>query len=85
MGKVTLAGARVSKGWSQQELADKMGVSRTTINKWETGKAEMRASYMIAFCSLTGFEPEDICLPESTQNIYIIPHNVNMKTNNDNT
>ena len=29
---------RAAKGWSQSDLADKLGVSRQTINALETGK-----------------------------------------------
>ena len=68
MPKVTLAGARVSKGWTQQDIADMLGVSRTIVNRWETGKTEMKMAYLIAFCSLTGFDVNDISMPASLQN-----------------
>lgn len=63
MAQVTLAGARVSRGWTQKELAEKMGVSRETVIKWETGKTEMRTPYIILFCHITGFDQNDILLP----------------------
>lgn len=66
MNKVTIAGARVSKGWTQKDLADKMGVSRETVNKWETGKTEMRTPYLILFSHITGFDLDDILLPEKS-------------------
>ena len=66
MAQVTLAGARVSKGWTQQELADKMGVSRNTVIFWETGRRTMKRAHLYMFCGLTGFKEEDILLPEST-------------------
>ena len=66
MAKITLAGARVSSGLTQQEMADKMGVSREILHKWETGKAEMRTAYLMAICYITGFSVDDILLPEST-------------------
>lgn len=31
--------ARLAKGWSQQEVADKVYVTRQTISKWELGKS----------------------------------------------
>ena len=69
MSKVTLAGARVSKGWTQRELAEKMGVSRETVIKWESGKTEMRTPYLILFSHITGFDQDDLILPEkSTEN-----------------
>ena len=69
MGKVTLAGARVSRGWTQQDIADKLGVSRVMVNKWETGKAEIKTAYLIAFCTITGFQIDDISLPCNLQNV----------------
>ena len=63
MAQVTLKGARVSAGYSQEALAKKLEVSRDTINKWETGKLKMRTVNLYAFCLVTGFEPADILLP----------------------
>lgn len=64
--KVTIAGARVSAGLTQQELADKIGVSRSTVIAWENGKTPMRMPYFIAFCAVTGFDEGDIILPSQS-------------------
>jgi len=61
--KVTLAGARVSAGMTQDQLADKMGISRATVIDWETGKREMKTVYLHLFCLITGFSEDDILLP----------------------
>lgn len=67
MKQITLAAARVSAGLTQQELADKIGVSRTSIIKWETGQTPMKPAYFYAVCQVTGFDVDDIILPnEST-------------------
>ena len=63
MAKITLAAARVNKGWTQQELADKMGVSRQSIIDWENAKREMRPVYIHAFCAIVGMSEDDILLP----------------------
>lgn len=64
---ITLAGARVTAGLTQEELAVKMGVTRQTIIAWEKYKRAMRVPELIAFCSVTGFEQADIFIPaEST-------------------
>lgn len=62
--QVTIAGARVSKGWSQDELAQRMGVSRSTVVKWESGKVPMKPAYVCMFCNITGFDKDDLILPE---------------------
>lgn len=37
--KVSLKAARINKGLNQQEAADLLGVSRTTLQSWETYKS----------------------------------------------
>ena len=44
--------ARIKKKLSQQQLADAMNVSRSTVTKWETGKAEPRLDKLLMLCSL---------------------------------
>lgn len=68
MKQITLAAARVSAGLTQQELADKIGVSRTSIIKWETGQTPMKPAYFYAVCQVTGFDVNDIILPEASTN-----------------
>lgn len=63
MGRVTLAGARVSAGYTQEELAKKLGISRDTVAKWESGKLKIRTINLFAVCKVTGFDPADILLP----------------------
>ena len=31
---------RTSKGWTQEELGNKVGVNRAAVNKWETGRVQ---------------------------------------------
>ena len=63
MQKITLEAARVNTGLKQWQLAEKMGVSRTTINKWENGKAPMKPVYLYMFCGITGFSEDELILP----------------------
>lgn len=35
---ITLAGARVSAGFTQQEAANRIHVTKVTMNNWENGK-----------------------------------------------
>lgn len=63
MAKVTLAAARVARGMTQAQLAERMGVSRQTVLEWENGKREMKTAYFYMFCGITGFAEDDILLP----------------------
>jgi len=37
-----LRGARAMLGWSRQQLADKAGVSNRTLERFETGEADLK-------------------------------------------
>lgn len=43
LGKI-IKDARVARGWSQDELADKAGVGRATVQRYELGTPKPRAS-----------------------------------------
>lgn len=63
MAKITLAAARTNAGLTQEQMADRLGVTRQTYAAWEAGKAQMRTAYFVAFCKITGFSSNDIILP----------------------
>lgn len=62
--KISIEAARVTANLTQAELAQKLGVSRETVSLWENGKLKMKPAYLLAICHITGFDPEDIFLPE---------------------
>lgn len=64
MAKMTMEAARVNKHLTQQELADKMGVSRITVQNWESGKSKIKPAYLFLFCNITELSEDDILLPE---------------------
>lgn len=66
MAKITLAAARVNKGLTQTELAEKMGVSKQSVFDWENGKREMKPAYFYLFCRIVEMREEDILLPKIT-------------------
>lgn len=66
MAKITFEAARVNAGLTQQELADKMGVSRVYVNTVENGKADLKTWYLLAFCQLTNMSVSDLILPEKS-------------------
>lgn len=69
MVKISMEAARVNAGFTQQALADKMGVSRSTVVNMEKGYAEVRPLYLYAFCHVVGLPVDNISLPKmSTEN-----------------
>lgn len=66
--RITIKVARTIAGLSQQKLAEKMGVSRDTVAKWEADKMGISGKNLQRLCEVTGFKAEDIILPcESTK------------------
>lgn len=63
MAKIPINAARVAAGLTQEQLAEKMDVSRQTVIDWESGKREMKTAYFYLFCKVTGFSEDDILLP----------------------
>ena len=63
--KNTLRPRREARGWSQGVLADRLGVSRQTVNALETGRYD--PSLPLAFRLAAVFECtiEDLFTPES--------------------
>ncbi|MGE0439142.1 MAG: helix-turn-helix transcriptional regulator [Gemmatimonadales bacterium] len=61
---------RAERGWSQADLADRLGVSRQTVNAIETGKYD--PSLPLAFAIAAVFEGtiEGIFLPDDGGRIH---------------
>ena len=51
---------RKKNGWSQEELAEKLSVSRQAVSKWETGAAEPSTSNLIALAKLFDLSAESL-------------------------
>ena len=65
--KLTMKAIRINANLTQQELADAMGVSRSSVIAWETGKTKISTVCLMAFCYVTNVTISDISLPgEST-------------------
>ena len=54
MKNLKLKAARAGKDWSQQQLADAVGVSRQTINAIEKGDYNPTIKLCIAICRVLG-------------------------------
>jgi len=54
---------RAEKGWSQADLAEKLGVSRQAINAIETGKHDPSLTLAFALADVFGQRIEELFLP----------------------
>jgi len=53
-----LLNKRESLGWSQEILAEKLGVSQSTVAKVENGKWSFSIDYLQRFCDVLGLNIE---------------------------
>ncbi len=53
MGEKILS-LRKARGWSQEELAEHIGVTRQAVSRWESDSAKPDADKIIAVCDLFG-------------------------------
>ena len=49
---------RKARGWSQEELADRIGVTRQAVSRWEANSAKPDADKIIAICDLFGISAD---------------------------
>lgn len=54
MAGYKIAEARRAKGWSQQQLAEKMDTTQQQIARWETGKRDPKAGVLVQMSALLG-------------------------------
>ena len=52
----TFAKYRQEKGYSQQYVADKMGVGKSTVHNWEKGKRQLYAHQFMDLCDVLGLD-----------------------------
>jgi putative transcriptional regulator len=55
---------RAEREWSQADLAERLGVSRQTVNALETGKYDPSLPLAFKIARLFGLQIEEIFLPE---------------------
>lgn len=63
MARFTVDGAIANAGLTQGIIADKMGISRATVNAWANNRAEMKPYHVYAFCHVCGISEDDFVLP----------------------
>jgi putative transcriptional regulator len=57
---------RAARAWSQADLADRLGVSRQTVNAIETGKYDPSLPLAFRIAGLFDLRIEEVFLPEKS-------------------
>lgn len=69
--------ARIKAGFEQEEMAEMMSVSSSTISNWENGRTSIKAPHLAYWAMLTGFnmsslmptpDPTEFARAEETSN-----------------
>ena len=58
-----LKAARLQSVVTQAELADAIGVDRTTITKWETGQRSLTVAHLLQIARVLDIAPQDLLHP----------------------
>lgn len=58
---------RKQKGLSQEEVADRLGVTRQTVSKWETGQSTPDFDKVLPLCELYEISTEELFTGEKTE------------------
>jgi tetratricopeptide (TPR) repeat protein/transcriptional regulator with XRE-family HTH domain len=56
---------RIGRNWRQQDLADQLGVTVVTIQRWERGYQQPSAYYRAKLCTLFGLDAQELGLVET--------------------
>src|SRR5436305_14327498 len=62
MERTKLAAARYEKGWSQEEVAERVGVTRNTFSKWERGVVTPYPIHVHRLCEIYGKSASELDL-----------------------
>lgn len=57
---------RKARGWSQEELAERVGVTRQAVSRWESDSAKPDADKIIALCDLFGVSADYLLRGEAS-------------------
>lgn len=58
--KDVIAALRTRRGLSQEQLAERLHVTRQAVSRWETGAADPSTSNLIALAKLYGVSAEEL-------------------------
>jgi len=56
---------RIGRNWRQQDVADQLGTTITTIGRWERGDQQPGAYFRVKLCTLFGLSVQELGLAET--------------------
>lgn len=65
--KERIALARKQAGLSQEQLGEKLGVSRQAVSKWESGQTNPDLAYVVGMCRLFGVSSDWLLMGEESE------------------
>lgn len=68
-----LQALRKARGWSQEELADRINVSRQALSKWESGASVPDTANVVALSRLFGVTTDYLLVEEGTVTAAVTP------------
>ncbi len=72
---LALTQARLRRGWTQQELADRLGTTAQTVSRWERGAASPGPYHRQKLSDLFGMSPAELGLLPDDLAEHIVPEN----------
>lgn len=64
--QISLAAARVNAGLTQEEMAEKMHITKQTVINWEKGRVIPKTAQFEMFCRICGIPSDNIFLPNKS-------------------
>jgi transcriptional regulator with XRE-family HTH domain len=73
--------ARSERGWTQQKLADLIGVTALEVGRWERGEASPHPLYREKLCKLFDSTAEKLGIQRATSKDAVLPHDTHFLFN----
>lgn len=58
--RITIKAARVNRGYTQEDVASALNVTKKTVGSWENGKTMPKLTLVEPLCSFLGVGYDDI-------------------------
>ena len=71
-----ITGRRIEKGMTQKEFADLLGVSQSTLSKWESGETNFTLSTLVSISCKLGIELQSPFVPAAPKTYQTVFDNV---------